>query len=747
VSYNQETDADDADDVYWVDDTYCYRLYVGGNNAINISSIAYYGTITSGKLLAGEVDPVNGTKTVQVWRTMVNDDFHPSSTRPTWHPSSMPPTGPGNARLGWSTDGKIAYCGTGQIPGVRQDESAFSAGADDGDKWQQLGLVDTRIGTMLSDIAVAPDSRTLFAATSSTSGPEGIWRTTSTGLRLGEYWSRQLAMNTTSDRVIIRLSPNYTSDYTLYVAEAGGHQIAVSHTRGSSWEWSRDPGEVVDMVVEDRDIVYVALAGGHLRKSTNGARTWLGSVDTELPDINMLAMAEEEIILVGGRNGDVAYSTDGGESFARIPEIVGAGDGDLQVVADANYHKNHTIYAATNNPDEGIWRWTIGVSTRWEQIDEAVTKLRNGQSISGLAVGPEGTLYALRMEPANRRGGGMTRSLNPLEPDASEIEFDLVNNRLPGGATFDPTAVFLNTIPYLRLSGDAEQNNLWAINTANQMIYHFQDTMCKTGPTLVMPEAGGIMRIDVSGDITNLILEWEEMEGVEDYEVAIYQDRDAIESIWSETTTGTTLSVTGASDSAQLTSGTAYCWRVRAVESVKSPWSELRSFAPGLGGGQWSPLSMSAGTSPIPGATNVPIRPAFNWNSADGAVGYEFVLARDSDFTDVVVAMTGEHALPSTVWGCDRDLDYATTYFWKVRAIGAKSYSEWGTCIFTTVSKPVAEPPPIVVQPASPPTPITPTPSPESEAESPSRMLWWVAIGIGVALVVALLVHIVRRGK
>ncbi len=49
------------------------------------------------------------------------------------------------------------------------------------------------------------------------------------------------------------------------------------------------------------------------------------------------------------------------------------GNGDVQVVADAAYQENGIIYATTDASDIGIWRWTIGLSTSWEQIDKSMT--------------------------------------------------------------------------------------------------------------------------------------------------------------------------------------------------------------------------------------------------------------------------------------------------------------------------------------------------------------------------------------
>src|SRR4030042_1884356 len=136
-------------------------------------------------------------------------------------------------------------------------------------------------------------------------------------------------------------------------------------------------------------------------------------------------------------------------------------------------HRFETPIVQRHIPGDGIWRWTIGVSKRWERIDVSITDFENGQRIAGLAVGPEGTLYALSMEAATSTCGGVIRSLNPPEPDATKIEFDLVNEALPATTAFNPTPIFPNNLPYLRLSGDAKHNELWTIDSATQIIYRF----------------------------------------------------------------------------------------------------------------------------------------------------------------------------------------------------------------------------------------------------------------------------------
>jgi len=720
VSYDRQSST--GDDVYLINNNYGVRLDVDNGNPIDISSIAYHGTIASGMLLAGDADPT-GSGTVQVRRAA-----EPFDAATTWELSNVPPTGPGNARLGWSPDGQIAYCGTGQVGGGALDESALSASIDDGDKWRQLGLIDTEI--IIADVAPSPDNESLFVTTYSPYGPEGVWRSTSDPL--GRYWERVLTLDTDSNAVILRLSPDYSDDHTIYAAEVGGNLMAVSFNGGGSWSWRQEPEAAVDIVVGDEDTAYIALTDGVIKKSTRGGRIWKSQGDTFISEINMLAFTGEETLLVSGRDGEVAYSTDGGDSFTLIRKTIGNGSGDVQVVADANYSENGIIYTATNIADDGIWRWTIGVSDNWEQIDESITGLGGGQQIGGLAVGSEGTLYALRLEPASGASGGVIRSLNPTTPDPAKVEFDWVNRGLPAGTRFDPTP-FFPTLPYLKLVGDAEQNQLWAIDTDNQTIYRFRDTLSKSNPTPVAPQAGDIIIINYSGYIDSLVLQWGEIAGAREYEVAIYTDAAATQEIWSATTDGLAIDAVRDNDSATLYSGTTYYWRVRATEPIESLWSELKSFASPLGIEEWSPLATTDGVSPPPGANDVSIMPAFTWEPADGAAGYEFVLALDSGFTGVVAAFYGADALTSPAWNCNIILEYSTSYFWKVRAIGTDSYSEWGNNTFTTEEAPAEMLPPE----SSLPLVIEPAPT------VPAYIIG-IAIGVVAILVIALLVFIVR---
>lgn len=620
VSYYR-TDNVTANNVYRIDD-YPRLVQTLFQAYDNISSIAYYGTLKSGKLLAGEVykstDPAE-QKMVQVWRTLTplgSPIGSPGTT--TWTRSSQPPSGPGNAQVAWNSRGTVAFCGTGQLPGEPLDESAFSRSSDNGDNWVQTSLINTII--RMCDIAPAPDSRSLFMATFSAGGTaEGVWR--SAGEPIGTYWSRLLTMRTSSDMVLLRLSPDYSNDDTIYAVEADSDNrtlMSVSENRGNTWKRRYVQGPVIDMVASGKYTLYMALPGGCIRKSTDGGLRWGNSVMTGLDNINMLTLASNGHLFAGSMDSQVAYSTDNGSSFIEIPDPIAEvlGTGYVQVAADANYQSNSIIYAADNITGKGVWRRTIGQSTEWEQIDEAITEQQPQQRISGLMTGPEGTLYALRAERpkpyraslADNNTGGMNRTLNPASFYPVNIEWDIVNRTLTDDrVAFDPEPLkFINNPPWLKLSGNSGENELWTIDTANvaakddtAQIFRFRDTLCKVGPWTDGPTEVGCD--PVSGRNQGFGLLWEQLSLSDRYGLQVAKDPaftlkvdPAISnsenvsavtgSIYIKTDPDNVLSPALLLNPASLPeAGADYYWRVRTVraatwEKIRSPWSGTAHF-------------------------------------------------------------------------------------------------------------------------------------------------------------------------
>jgi hypothetical protein len=400
----------------------------------------------------------------------------------------------------------------------------------------------------------------------------------------------------------------------------------------------------------------------------------------------MLTVAEGGIILAGGSNGEVAYSLDDGDTFTKIPEDIG--DIDVQVIADANYSENGIIYASI---DKGVYRWSIGVSTTWQRITKE-------SEIASLAVGSEGTLYALKPNE------GVIRLLNPSAPNRAEI--DLID--LPAGGNF----------PILKLLSSSEQNELWTIDAANDVIYCLTDTLCRVTLVLDTPSDGAIiMPGPTACYASHLGLGWEELPETAMYEVAIYLDSDCTQRVWLGNSDTTSVLITDEDNSAGLSAGATYYWRVRSVAPLKSPWSEPRSFTIGLG--------VVRATCPANGTTGVGITDiGFTWNTQPGATEYEFVLSKRADSTSPLVA----DRVTSTAYAYSGTLEYGTTYFWGVR-ITKPAPGPLSVFTFTTRAALVETSPPKQAEAVSP----TTTP------------VWlWLIIGTCVALLAVVVILVFR---
>lgn len=712
VSYDREPDA--SDDVYRLADATVFRLNANGGAAIDIASLAYYGSTTAGTLLAGDAGPVPAALSVQVRRTV-----EPFALSPTWQMASQPPSGPGDARVILSSS-TVAYCGTGQSPGLALDESAFSRSLDGGDTWEQISLIDTQVAML--DIAVATSPASLFLATTSPAGTESVWR--SAGDPLGSSWGRVLTMNTATGRVILRLSPDYETDFTLYAAEAGGDLIMMSHNRGNSWYERRAPGQVVDLAVRDSDTIYVALSDGSVYRSSNGAWFWEGPAVTSIASINMLSVAADGTILVGGQNGEVAYSTDGGASFLRLPQV---GAGDVWVAADAGHEAGSSIYAGNAN---SLYRWTIGMSCNWEVIGN----LGVNQQITGLAFA-DGILYGAWYD--NVAGGsGVERC---LDVSALILEWDTMDVGAEA-ARFDTA---LNSF---QVSSTATGISLWAVDTAGPALMFYDDILAKTRPTVDVP--GQVAADSVSGGNSLFALTWPAVSVCTEYDVAIYADAGCTALVLSAPVLAPAVAYSPSDMTSpswvvaagQLASGADYYVRLRvrnqsSQDQVRSIWSEPVGFTVLTG----LPVSVSylgpQLMAPSFAAVNTQLTPAFTWSAVSGASEYELILATDTGFTQLVAGTPLR--VSGTAWQCPGELDYDTTYFWRVRATEPVPGDWSATASFTTMAEPDS------MSAASQPSSNTVTLS----EPLISSYLVWLIIGISALLVIGLVVLIIRTGR
>lgn len=180
------------------------------------------------------------------------------------------------------------------------------------------------------------------------------------------------------------------------------------------------------------------------------------------------------------------------------------------------------------------------------------------------------------------------------------------------------------------------------------------------------------------------------------------------------------------------------------------------------------PAPVLAITSPLPGITGVILNPTLVWGASAFAISYQVELTEDPTFAILMQSRNTANAFYSV----DEELDYATTYYWRVRAqtgeaenLGAGLFSglsatvpvgPWTTGVFTTMAEPVeavigdviieADEPAIVnVDVAAPEVTVEPS-STTVEAAIPDYLLW-VIVAVGAILIIALIVLIVRTRR
>lgn len=273
----------------------------------------------------------------------------------------------------------------------------------------------------------------------------------------------------------------------------------------------------------------------------------------------------------------------------------------------------------------------------------------------------------------------------------------------------------------------AASNMLWVIEDdgvrepqcPTDYIWMWEDPLA-TQVIQVSPADGALLATS-----TTATIEWEALDGATLYEFKLYEEcpecLNPLEmkpvTLTVSTTTATCITIPN------LTAGTKYFWKVRVAcdSPVCSKWSDLRSFD--------TALSATTFCSPECGAEGITLTPNFSWSAVTLATGYDIEVSLTEDFATVLASGT-----PTiNAWDGVPELDYSTTYYWRVRAVKDGVYSGWTYCLFSTMDEPAApvapvEPVDVIIEE------ITPT--------------WiWVIIGIGGALTIAVIILIVTTRR
>jgi hypothetical protein len=578
-----------------------------------------------------------------------------------WQRSIKPPTGEGNIYVVLAPDfadsGK-AYAATSGA------DSAFSYTSDGGITWNQPSLIDTTLIEIV-DLAPSPgysEDETMFMLTFG-SGKDSLWRSLNE-----KTWERVLSSSLadidTIDRVA--LSPQYDSDNEIvFIAGTinGNPATCKSVDNGQIFARHFLPFPIDTWVVADNTSLFLGSfdgTNGLVYHSTSSGSSYSEGAIAGNNSLNSIALSpdygNDETLLVGNSDGWVFWSEDNGLSFESLPQDVTTKplSGKITVAFDPDYPDNNTVYAASDNAGEGIYRFIIGRSDKWENIDSPASG-----TIGQLLTSAEGTLYAANF----KADGGMERCLDPNYPLGPT--FETVTKGLDDGA---------------KLFGLWRcDNRLWSVDSAHTSLITYIDSLAQP-PTLTSPadEEAGLGML-INDTVKNISLDWETLDGATEYEWQLDYDNE-----FSSVPTG--FEGNTRASSAQLPAldpTTTYYWRVRASEPVLSPWSAKWSFTTSFGTEAYAPEL----ESPEAGATGVSIKPIFQWSAIAGANGYELVVSTHSAVDNPTILKTGSFALPNTAWETNIELDYDTTYYWKVRAVSADTSSPWSAVsAFTTES-------------------------------------------------------------
>jgi len=719
-----------------------------------LTNVSYLGTIAEGKAIAGvladsddeALDPGDLIKEpcegVQVYRNAGITNMEICCLE--WDKACKPPTGMFAMAVSYVSEDKAYAVALGGV--FDYEEGAWSVSFDDGDTWNQLSLVDTYI-SYLSDVAVSPDCNKMFLVSVNDDyepGCDSVWVYADEFPEAGysEYsghWLRTWIGQLGKDQWgFLRLAPEETTGDTVYLVDYDTDDIYYNDLETlSCWTHGTAPvDEIVDLAVADEGTIYALDYYGDVAMSDDHAKTltWTDPVASGVDYGYTIALWTNNVthVLVGGEDGDVVYSDDGGETWT-IPDYDEPGDGLVTVAFDTYFDENDTIYAAvdfeTIPSSGGIYLWKIGESEEWTDLNAWHGVGYTGLVLSFDATGnpftsPEtgGVLYASFVGYDGSCGKtGVARSLTPIFEVCCDVgdttwdylmesnPEDLFDNDCQGGDFVD----FEATPDALKMCGclDASSNTkLFALDNGYNYdmvdyeeggVWTFEDCYAKKAPEITSPVDGFVVPTSAC-DCCNVpfFVKWDRLCDACCYEIEFALDADFTELVpiggmpfdaqvqidgvnydWY-------CPITPINPSAMLgcyfTPETTYYYRLRTVaaetdQEIHSWWSEAQSFTV-------APTAGSAAidlVSPVPGAPGQATKNlGFSWDLLATADSFDWVLSKNADLSAPVESKTG---LTRTAYTCTKTLDYGTTYFWQVTAYNdgsAISVSSVGT--FTT---------------------------------------------------------------
>jgi len=709
-----------------------------------LTNISYKGTIAEGEALAGVLgtggmdylmgnggslydlftEPCEG---VQVYRNDGIRNMDICCER--WHDACKPPTGVAAMAVSYVGEDKAYAVALWGEP--CNDEGAWSVTFDDGDTWNQLSLIDTYIH-YFSDVAVSPDcNKTMLVSVNKVeigySDCDSVWLHAVNLPEATEYsgkwlrtWSGQLEM----DWGLLRLAPEETTGDTVVLVDYYTSNVYLNDLETlACWDpiGSTVLDNIVDLALQDADTFFALDDNGDVAMFDDDE--WKEAVDSEV-DIGHTIAVWGDHILVGGDDGDVSYSDDGGETFTLLEEFPTI-DGYVTVAFDTYFDTNMVIYAATDEDDYtgGIYQWVIGESEEWmdlkaepqewQVLPESMWTTAEGDAelevaFTGLVVDRPGNpftsadnggvIYAtyigsFEYDSACVLFTGAARSLERTVTVCTTcLDWDFLHVGLTVGDCYDgdcPYPEMFDAWPdALKICGcltPDSNTHLFAIDAwwdydfcDNEFgsVWTYEDCYAKKAPEITSPADGAVIPADPCScySVPFTVL-WDSICDACSFDIAFAMDEEFTMPVPVNGETGLIYHVVSDTPSFSVLGGEAgglscemtYYVRVRGADAatgeiIHSWWSDpiAITIAPSVEAG------IITLVSPAPGALNQPTKNVgFSWDLLATTDAFDWVLDDNADLSSPLDSKTG---LTSKATSYAGTLSYGTTYYWQVTA-------------------------------------------------------------------------------
>jgi hypothetical protein len=280
-------------------------------------------------------------------------------------------------------------------------------------------------------------------------------------------------------------------------------------------------------------------------------------------------------VIAGSTDGRVSYSTDGNTSWTKLSDEDFDIASTVQVTATGLADGDFVIAASGAE----IYSWELGEADSWDDISPSAF---SGNVTNGIGIF-NGVLYAIADDGTD---SVLARTLTPTSDDPTWSTNELDASTLDA----TPTA--------LRISAGSDITLLWAIDTTNELLFSYKDTLAVASVTSRAPADGADIPFNtISGEAEQIIFSWTcPSDKVHEFDFEIATDTDFDEVVisegvakssgtWDEGDVISKIVGPGASGNFDIRfmPDTTYYWKTRvdAAGPVRSAWSETRSFTTG----------------------------------------------------------------------------------------------------------------------------------------------------------------------